>query len=120
MLLLLSVATPMSVRPTATTPGNALHLLDDHFGLRQKLRAAELVDLEDVIALVAGIDRPRVNRLPVDHRGADDEADRDRELEHDERGAQPPGARRFRRRAVGLQHLRRLEPGEEEGRDRAR
>ena len=35
VLLLLSVLTPMSVRPTADDAGNALHLLDDHLRLRR-------------------------------------------------------------------------------------
>ena len=37
VVLLLPVAMPMSVRPTATTPGNPLHLLEDHLALWEKL-----------------------------------------------------------------------------------
>ena len=54
------------------------------------------VDLEDVVALVAGIDRAGVDRLAVDHGGADDEADRNRELGDDERRAQAGPSRAFR------------------------
>ena len=96
--------------------GHALHLLDDRLRLGNELVAVHVLDLEDVIALVAGVDRPRVDRLAVDHGGADDEADRHRELGDDQRRAQPARAGRFRGRTVGLEHLRRLEPRQEEGR----
>ena len=36
--------------------GDALHLLDDHLRLRQQLIAVEILDLQDVVALVARVD----------------------------------------------------------------
>src|SRR6185503_9392991 len=49
----------------------ARELVGHRFRLRPQLRPAHFLDLEDVIALVAGVDVPRVDGLAVDHRGAD-------------------------------------------------
>ena len=62
-----------------------------------------------------GIDGAGVNRLPVDDRGADDEPDRNCELQHDQGSAKPSRAGRLGRGPVCLEHLRRLEAREEEG-----
>ena len=98
---------------------NALHPLDDHLAFLVKLGAAQFIELHDVIALVSRVDGAGINGLPVDDRGADDEPDRNCELQHDEGSAQPSRAGRFGRGPVCLEHLRRLEAREEEGRIQA-
>ena len=95
MLLLLAVATPIPERPTETTPGTRAHLARRSCRCAvEQLAAAEILDLDQPVAAVAGIDGPGVDGLGIDDRGADDQADRDRELGDDQRVAQP--ARAFR------------------------
>ena len=53
---------------------------------------------------------PCENRLAIDDRRADDEANRDCELKNDEPDAKAARARRFRRRAIGLEDLSWLKP----------
>ena len=65
--------------------------------------------------MIAGIDRPRINGLRIDHGGADDEADRDRELGDDQDVPEPPRPRRLGGGFVRLQHLGGLEAAEVEG-----
>ena len=107
MLMLLPVEIPRSVSPTATTPGI-------RFISETKLAPADILDLEDMIALEARIDGAGEDGLRIDDGGADDEAGRDCELKQDERRAKPPRARRFGRRPVRLEHLGRLEARDED------
>src|SRR5207342_2517164 len=81
---------------------DALHLLDDHLTAADELAAGNIVDLQDMIALVAGIGSAGVNGLGVDHRRADDEADRHSKLRDDESGPKPTGPWRICRRSVRL------------------
>src|SRR6185503_11300540 len=60
---------------------DALHLIDNRLAFVGELLSIHVLNLEDVVPLIAGIDRARVNGLTVDDRRADDEADRDRELQ---------------------------------------
>ena len=103
-LFWLVVLMPMSVSAAAFRP------LHDVFSQGPELRAAQLVDLEDMVALETRVDGTGVHRLAVDHRGADDQADGHRELRDHQGGPKPSRAGRFGGGAVGLQDLGRLEP----------
>jgi hypothetical protein len=96
-------------------PWDALDPIDDHFRHWIELGPPHLVDLQDVVPLVPRIDRTGVDCLAVNYGCADDQPDRNGELEHDQRGAQPARARGFRCGSVGLEDLSRLEPGQEKG-----
>ncbi len=91
-MVLLLVATPMPERPTETTPGTRRISSAIASDALEQLAAAEILDLDQAVAAVAGIGGAGVDGLGVDHGGADDEADRDRELGDDERVAEPPRA----------------------------
>ena len=56
VLFLLLVATPMSVRPRPITPGMRFICSTIISPLPSSWYAAQLVDLKDVVALVAGVD----------------------------------------------------------------
>jgi hypothetical protein len=64
-------------------------LVDDQVPARKQFLPADIIDLKDMIAVESGIDRARKNYLRVDYGGADDEADRNCELKHDEAGPKP-------------------------------
>ncbi len=91
-------------------------MLGNHFRPRSNLGAGNIVHLKDVISFVTRIDGSRVDRLGINHGRADDQANRDGELHNDQRRAKPAGARCFRCRAVSLENVGGLEPGNEEGR----
>ena len=100
---------------------HARHFLGDGVGAVGELPPADILDLKEAVAAIAGIDRARVDGLRVDHGGADDQADRHRELGDDQDVPEQARAGRLGRGLVGLEHLRRLEAGEVEcGIDAAR
>src|SRR5207342_434327 len=61
--------------------GDALERIDDGFPERPQLCTRQFIDLDDVITFVPRVDRAGVDRLAVDDSGADDEPDRNRELQ---------------------------------------
>ena len=102
-------------RATEVTPGTAPNSAHEGLDLRAVADQLGIVDEQQPRDSVAGIDGARVERLRIDDRGADDERDRDRELQDDEAGSQPSRAGRVGGALIGLEHQRRPVAGEEEG-----
>ena len=98
IVLIVGINADVGAELRPATPGMRFICSTIIAALGIQLGAPHFIELQDVVTLVAGVDRAREDRLAVDHGGADDQADRHGELQHHQRRRGAGPTPEFRRR----------------------